>query len=827
MDFLIFKAVFISNKAFFQRYSDANLFGLTGTLGSTNSMSFLADLYGVHFVNIPTSRDKNFYMLNGLVAFDQADWLDHIAATTTKEAKQRPVLIIAENIEMSQLIERQLLSAGVSPSTLIKYGRDGDSVEERFQQKPAQAGDIILATNKGGRGTDITVNTDVNEREHGLHVLLTFLPENVRIEEQAFGRTSRNGAPGTGQFVIQVDRSQYESQYDLSQCSPSCIRTRLLVLGDAIIEREKIARDNKESARLCQLKHKNILHLELEEDLFTAFSVFKRDVVSTKIKKIMNNSNYELRPKVEGARDLLQNAINEVTVPIKAIMNNPKVKFVDEISDLFQKIIMDRWAFWLDEAAEKIKQVTTKFDQQVVRDLFKSDFIEKQQTVLNNCSIFENLVTDLTQMPEEAIHLGKVCLKYKNWDLAKYCFEQAKLLGDITGFANIGSAFCLCAKKNQDKKEIRRELKKAINKLESLKQSLLGNYKMADFLSQSDKRNQTISHKENLYQEQVKGKLEVIGLQLNYLQRATGGTLEPSDFVIEKPQDVDASDLAKAERIYKCLVGEGLIQKEMLTKSYCDSYSKIIQDNLDPSVSQPLIEMLKGKTEYDLSDVEQLACSSAELWEALNFAPDSVTECYTIDLSKVKKELTDAQMEVWETIENKIPSPMDVDISIFDTSKQLEELKKHLIKKKILTKTRRVKVELVQFDENFAFTGDYLKYARIEYQQTGAGDSKNKRGIIEFLTEMKDHIVKNGGEYLYESSLPYGTREEEGKKLWMFLKEKRIVKSGGLKDLKYRNMKKKITEKVNKIVKNNNDLENDKDFIIARFFVVFFQIYYT
>ncbi|CAF4377525.1 unnamed protein product, partial [Rotaria magnacalcarata] len=38
------KAVFISKKTFFQRYKSL-LYGLTGTLGSENSQSFLSDLY--------------------------------------------------------------------------------------------------------------------------------------------------------------------------------------------------------------------------------------------------------------------------------------------------------------------------------------------------------------------------------------------------------------------------------------------------------------------------------------------------------------------------------------------------------------------------------------------------------------------------------------------------------------------------------------------------------------------------------------------------------------------------------------------------------------
>ena len=224
------KAVFISNKTFFQRYSQANLFGLTGTLGSENSMSFLAELYNVRFADVPTSRDKRFHMLAGVVTFEFSDWLEAVSLATIEEAKTRPVLIISENLEMTKHIESELLRNQVSPCSIVKYGRDGDSVEERFVKKAATAGDIILATNKGGRGTDINVDARINAENGGMHVVLTFLPENVRIEEQAFGRTSRNGAPGTGQFIVQVEMREYEAMYDLSQYSASGVRTRLKLL---------------------------------------------------------------------------------------------------------------------------------------------------------------------------------------------------------------------------------------------------------------------------------------------------------------------------------------------------------------------------------------------------------------------------------------------------------------------------------------------------------------------------------------------------------------------------------------------------------------------
>jgi hypothetical protein len=795
------KAVFISNKTFFQRYSDENLFGLTGTLGSDNSMGFLADLYNVKFADVPTSRDKTFHMLPGMVSFNFADWLECVSSATIKEAKKRPVLIISENLEMTTHIESELLRHGVSPCSIIKYGRDGDSVEERFKKRPAASGDIILATNKGGRGTDINVDSTINANYGGLHVVLTFLPENVRIEEQAFGRTSRNGAPGTGQFILRVERGEYEAMYDLSQYSASGVRARLEVLGDVIIEREKINRDNKETARLCELKKKNILHLEIEENLFETFSMFKNENASKVIEKIMKNYSIDIKLKM------------------KLKLKFKKYDFGQEIKDAFEKSLKNKWAFWLDEAAEKIKKINTKADQQALKNEFKLDFIDKKINMLAKCSDFEDLVTTLTEMPEETIHIGKVCLKFEKWHLAKYCFDHARSQGDITGFANIGTAFCSVkinsTHDSQFKKELRREMKQAIVKVELLKQGIMSNYKMADFLSQysSDKQNQSISTNENLYQEQVRGKLEVIGLQLSYLKRSVGSTLEPSDFIIEKTENVDDADLEKANEVYKLLVESEIIQKETLTKSFNYSkYSKIIKDNLDPSVADSLVELLSKNKEYELKDVEKLVCSCNELWEALGLSAEHVTECHIIDLNKVTKELKDDQMTVWKTIETKI-DPLNVDIGIFKASTQLQDLKDHLVANKFLTKTRRVKIENFNV-ENLKLNGKYAKYAKLEYTKQ-AYDSK-KNGIIDFLSEMREHILKQNGEYFYEINLPFGTKEEEAKKLWMFLKEKMIIKSGGLRCHKYGNTKEQIENKLKKILENNSAYENDKDFILAK-----------
>jgi preprotein translocase subunit SecA len=52
-----------------------------------------------------------------------------------------------------------------------------------------------------GRETDFVLNNEVN-KNGGLHVILTFLPLNSRVEAQAFWRTSRSGSPGKGIMIF-------------------------------------------------------------------------------------------------------------------------------------------------------------------------------------------------------------------------------------------------------------------------------------------------------------------------------------------------------------------------------------------------------------------------------------------------------------------------------------------------------------------------------------------------------------------------------------------------------------------------------------------------
>lgn len=68
-------------------------------------------------------------------------------------------------------------------------------------KKKLGPGEIIIATNLAGRGTNVKVVDEVNE-SGGLLCLVTFLVRNRRVELQAFGRTARGGRPGSVRCIL-------------------------------------------------------------------------------------------------------------------------------------------------------------------------------------------------------------------------------------------------------------------------------------------------------------------------------------------------------------------------------------------------------------------------------------------------------------------------------------------------------------------------------------------------------------------------------------------------------------------------------------------------
>ncbi|CAF3841999.1 unnamed protein product [Rotaria sordida] len=248
-----FTTNFLSNKGFFIKYG-SNLFGLTGTLGSEKAKQVLVDIYNVHLGIIPSLRQKQYLSLPDLVLTNEVDWLNEICHSAINESrKERGILVICETIEYSAQIAEKI-RRDYRSSTIKLYTMNNMNQEKHIEKIYPR--EIIVATNLPARGNDI--KTDHIEKYGGLHVIVTFMPSNKRVEEQAFGRTARQGKRGTGQRIINAASLAHYKNFNIQKITE--------------------LRDNIEVNMLDDFQKRELQIITLKDELFTKFCLLLNEI---------------------------------------------------------------------------------------------------------------------------------------------------------------------------------------------------------------------------------------------------------------------------------------------------------------------------------------------------------------------------------------------------------------------------------------------------------------------------------------------------------------------------------------------------------------------
>lgn len=183
---------------YFRMYK--KLSGMTGT-AITEAGEFW-EIYKLDVVEIPTNRPISRDDREDLVYKTKREKYNAVIEEVTQLSQAgRPVLIGTTSVEISELLGKMLTIRKIPHNVLNAklHKKEADIVAEA-----GQSGQVTIATNMAGRGTDIKLSETV-KNAGGLAIIGTERHDSRRVDRQLRGRAGRQGDPGSSQFYVSLE----------------------------------------------------------------------------------------------------------------------------------------------------------------------------------------------------------------------------------------------------------------------------------------------------------------------------------------------------------------------------------------------------------------------------------------------------------------------------------------------------------------------------------------------------------------------------------------------------------------------------------------------
>lgn len=353
------------------------LSGMTGT-AKTEEREFQA-LYGMDVIQVPTNKPRIRVDKEDFVFLTKENKYRAVAKEVQKRhQKGQPVLIGTTSIIQSETMATYLDEIGV-PYELL----NAKSVEKEAQliSLAGQKGQVTIATNMAGRGTDIKLGEGVAELG-GLLVIGTERHESRRIDNQLKGRSGRQGDPGETQFYISLedDLLQRFGKEEIEKFLPQVktdengliLNKNILDLVDRI---QKFCEDHNYSIREYTLKVDDVVNQQRgviyklrnrileEENLFPIITPMIESTVKSSLESYC-------------AKELLPDEwdLKQLAAQLKAIIPNAEISFDNQkIIDRqdVEKIIEESYFSYLEklEHLKEKKELQNYMRQILLRNL--------------------------------------------------------------------------------------------------------------------------------------------------------------------------------------------------------------------------------------------------------------------------------------------------------------------------------------------------------------------------------------------------------------------------------------------------------------------------
>jgi len=159
-------------------------------------------IYHLPVISIPTNKPCiREHWSDKMFKNDAAKWEAIAAEIERLHATGRPLLVGTRSVFASEKLAGILAAQGIDCKVLNATRLD---TEAAIISMAGETGRVTIATNMAGRGTDIKLDRGVAALG-GLHVIATERHESGRVDRQLFGRSARQGDPGSAQAFVSLE----------------------------------------------------------------------------------------------------------------------------------------------------------------------------------------------------------------------------------------------------------------------------------------------------------------------------------------------------------------------------------------------------------------------------------------------------------------------------------------------------------------------------------------------------------------------------------------------------------------------------------------------
>jgi len=335
----------ITFQNYFRLYE--KLAGMTGT-ALTEADEF-DDIYKLKVIDLPTNVPIQRIDDDDVVyRTAKAKYQAIIKEVKEATAKGQPVLLGTASIEKSELISTLLAGAGIKHEVLNARHHEREAY---IVSQAGVPGNVMVATNMAGRGTDIQLGGNLD----------------MAIEAEIAARMEKNGGQELSESEIEMIRSQLNAEIEVKK-KQALDAGGLYVLATERHESRRI--DNQLRGRTGRQGDpgKSKFYISVEDDLMRIFAAERMDAVMRRLG--IKEDEAITHPWMNKAMETSQGKIEQRNFEIRKNV----LKYDDVVNDQ-RKVIFEQRRDFME--AENVTEVIDEMREDVVNGLVRTYMPEK------------------------------------------------------------------------------------------------------------------------------------------------------------------------------------------------------------------------------------------------------------------------------------------------------------------------------------------------------------------------------------------------------------------------------------------------------------------